>query len=250
MTDISRRQFLKTSITATGGLLLACHLPGLINTAAAQTLNTTIELNPHIIIQTSGAITIMIPKSEMGQDIQTTLAMIICDELDADWAQVDVAQAPLNDKYGDQATYSSMSTISLWQPMRELAAQARAIFIQAAAAKWNINSKQCFCIKGYVYNSQARLLKVGYGELINDLDLSIKPKNVVLKDVKDFSLIGKSKPSLRIPKIVNAETKYGLDLDIPDMKYAAVARSPFFGGTLKHYNAEKTLSIPGVIKVI
>jgi isoquinoline 1-oxidoreductase beta subunit len=182
----------------------------------------------------------------MGQHISTSIPMIVAEELNADWSLVNVVQADTHpDKYGSQSTGGSGSIRRSYMRLRKAGATARDLLIQAASLKWEVPASECKAYMSEVIHSKSkRSLK--FGDLISlagKLDAPIDP---ILKDEKDFTLIGKSLPGLDTVSRVNGSAKFGLDIRLPNMLYATVLKCQTFGGSLKSFNAKKANKINGV----
>jgi len=253
--NCSRRRFLKAGALAGGGLILGVHIPGLNGSAkAAQQGISTFVLNAFLRIAKDGSVTVIGNHSEMGQGAYTSGAMTIAEELDADWTKIRVAPAPVDPAYnhlvyGVQITGGSTSTWSEWDRLRKAGAAARHMLLTAAAQTWNVDPATCRTENGHVMHagSQRRL---SYGELVEKASTLTPPQNVTLKDPKDFKIIGKALKRLDTPDKTNGKAVFGLDVNVPGMLVAVVARPPVFGGTLKSFNADKTRAVPGVRHVV
>ena len=253
--NCSRRNFLKASLLAGGGLIVGVHIPGLNGSAkAAQQGISTFVPNAFLRIAKDGSVTVIGNHSEMGQGAYTSGAMTIAEELDADWTKIRVEPAPVDPAYnhpiyGVQITGGSTSTWSEWDRLRKAGAAARQMLLAAAAQTWNVDPSTCRTGNGQVIhtNSQRRL---SYGELVEKAATLTPPQNVTLKDPKDFKIIGKAIKRLDTPDKTNGKAVFGLDVNVPGMLVAVVARPPVFGGQLKNFNADKAKAVPGVRYVV
>jgi len=253
--NCSRRNFLKSSLLAGGGLILGVHIPGLNGSAkAAEQGSSTFVPNAFLRIAKDGGVTVIGNHSEMGQGAYTSGAMTIAEELDADWTKIRVEPAPVDPAYnhpiyGVQITGGSTSTWSEWDRLRKAGAAARQMLLAAAAQTWNVDPSTCRTGNGQVIhtNSQRRL---SYGELVEKASTLTPPQNVTLKDPKDFKIIGKAIKRLDTPDKTNGKAVFGLDVNVPGMLVAVVARPPVFGGQLKNFNADKAKAVPGVRYVV
>jgi isoquinoline 1-oxidoreductase subunit beta len=248
-TKVSRRSFLKITSVAGGGLALAIYFPIVDDAIAAET--TEFSPNAFLRIDKSGVVTIQVTKSEMGQGVRTSLPMIVAEELDADWNSVRSEQAPYDPKYGDQSTGGSTSVRTSWEPLRKAGAAARMMLVAAAAKTWKVDKVSCRTEKGAVIHSPTKR-KLSYGEVVELASTLPVPdeKKVVLKDPKTFKLLGTRIPRLDIPEKVDGSAQYGLDVKVPGMLYAFVARCPVFGGKLIGYDESKIKAIPGIRHVV
>ena len=251
---ISRRSLLGGGLA--GGFLLAFHLPtyGASEPAQAGTKGKFAP-NAFIRIDPAGKTTLVMPQVEMGQGVYTSVAMILAEELDADYQQVVLEHAPPNDKlygnpvFGIQVTGNSNSIRAFWKPLREAGAAARAMLIQAAAQQWKVDPASCTAADGQVRHSGSGR-KLGFGSLAGAASRLAPPKNPPLKDPKNFTLIGKSLKRLDTPHKVDGGVVYGIDVMLPGMKFATLAASPVFGGKVAHVDPAPASRIPGVRKVV
>lgn len=252
---LSRRNFIQTSATVSGGLLLSFYLPafgrGLKSVIAPP---ADFAPNAFLRIGTDNIVTVIVNHSEMGQGCYTSLPMIIADELDADWSKVRIEAAPVDPVYnhpgfGMQGTGGSTSTWVEWDRFRNAGATGRFLLVAAAAQTWNVDPSTCRTEKGFVIHD-ASGRKLSYGELVDKAATIPAPKEVKLKDVKDFKLIGKPTKRLDTPEKINGSAIFGLDVKIPGLLTAVIARPPVFGGKVKSFNADKAKAIPGVKDVV
>jgi len=251
ITQLPRRDFLKMSIAASGGLLVGFYFPG---TADATETAAQSEFAPNAFVRigTNNLVTIIVNHSEMGQGVYTALPMLLAEELDADWKNVRFAPAPVDPVYnhpvfGIQMTGGSTSTWSSFEQFRKAGATARAMLVAAAAQRWNTDPASCGTANGFVSHGTQRL---SYGQLAEAAAKLTPPQQVALKDAKDFKLIGKPLPRLDTPEKVNGKAIFGIDVKLPGMLTAVVARSPVFGGKVKSFNADKAKAIRGVKSVV
>jgi len=179
---LSRRAFLKVGVAATGGLLVGGLVPRI---GSGKEDDTQVELNPYVQVDPDGTVHIYVPKSEMGQGVRTSLAMLVAEELDADWAQVRVEQAPLDPKYGSQGTGGSSSVRTRWRELREAGAMARALLVEAAARRWGVDPDRCRTEQGRVLHPNGRDA-LRYGELAAEAARLEPPASVRLKDPGRF----------------------------------------------------------------
>jgi isoquinoline 1-oxidoreductase beta subunit len=251
---ISRRGLLRGGLA--GGFLLAFHLP--TYGASAPALGGTkgkFAPNGFIRIAPAGTTTLVMPQVEMGQGVYTAVAMILAEELDADYQQVVLEHAPPNDKlyanplFGIQVTGNSNSIRAFWKPLREAGAAARAMLIQAAAQQWRVDPASCTAAAGQVRHIGSGR-KLGFGTLAGAASKLAPPKNPPLKDPKNFTLVGKSLKRLDTPHKVDGGVVYGIDVMLPGMKFATLAASPVFGGKVGHVDPGPANRIPGVRKVV
>jgi isoquinoline 1-oxidoreductase beta subunit len=255
---LSRRVLLTGGMA--GGFLLAFHLPVRAlapNEPVQPPDDTTGKFAPNafIRIDNAGKTTLVMPQVEMGQGIYTAVAMILAEELDADFAKVALEHAPANEKlyanpaFGIQATGGSTSVRAFWKPLREAGASARAMLVQAAAQQWQVEPASCTTANGEVTHKESGR-KLSYGELATVASSETPPKDVALKDPKDFTLIGKPLKRFDTPDKVNGKTVFGIDAMLPDMKFATLAACPVFGGKVRKVDDGAARKIPGVQKIV
>ena len=250
---ISRRQFIESGLTAGAGLLLAVDLGASANVrdkSAALAPKLLDPLGPSTFVQVApdGTVTIWITKSEMGQGVRTSLAMVLADELDADWSRVQVRSADYDPKYPDMETGGSTSVSSLWTPLRTAGAQAREMLVLAAARQWSVPSSECRAEKGRVVH-QASGRSLGYGDLSVAASMLPVPESPKLKSASEYSLIGTAVSSLDGPDRVTGRAAFGIDTVIPGLRYAAIARPAVLGAPVAGYDAAAAKAVPGVIGV-
>ena len=241
-----------------GGFLLAFHLPLRAANEPSQPPDVTdgqFAPNAFIRIDPAGKTTLIMPQVELGQGIYTAVAMILAEELDADFSSVSVLHAPANEKlyanpaFGVQATGGSTSVRAFWKPLREAGASARVMLVQAAARQWQVDPASCTTSNGEVAH-QGSGRKLSYGTLVLAASGERPPKDVALKDPKDFALIGKPLKRLDTPDKVNGKVVYGIDAMLPGMKFATLAQSPVFGGKVGKVDDSATRNVPGVRQIV
>jgi isoquinoline 1-oxidoreductase subunit beta len=249
---VTRRGFLQAGLAVGGTLVVGFHLPlarGAQPGKSAFAPNAFIRIDPH------GKVTLIMPQVEMGQGIYTSVAMILAEELDADFDQVSLEAAPPNDKlygnptFGIQVTGNSNSVRAFWLPLRKAAAGTRVILVQAASQQWKAEPASIRTEKGEAIH-EASGRRLAYAALIDRAQSLTPPKDPPLKDVKDFKLIGNPRKRLDTPDKVNGKVVYGIDAMPPGVKFATVAACPVFGGTVGHVDDAKAKSLPGVHQVI
>ena len=250
---IERRDFMKVSIAASGGLLIGFHFPGVSKLAAAGPSSAdTFMPNAFVRIGTDDRVTVIVNHSEMGQGVYTSLPMLLAEELDADWSKVGYEPAPVDAKYnhpafGMQMTGGSSSVWSGLEQFRQAGAAARAMLIAAAAQQWNVDASTCRTESGAVVNGSRKLT---YGHLAAAAAKLPPPAKVELKDPKTFKLIGKPIKRLDTPEKLNGKAEFGIDVKLPGMLTAVVARPPIFGAKMKSFDDARARSMPGVRKVV
>src|SRR6267378_594278 len=249
---IARRDFLRTTATIGGGLWISACVPELAARpdSNAPASATVFAPNAFLRIAPDDTITVISNHSEMGQGIYTSLPMLLNEELEADWSKIKVEAAPVDPVYnhtlyGVQMTGGSSTTPSEWERFRKMGAMARVMLVDAAAQKWGVPSSECRVEKGVVIHT-ASGKKATYGSLADAASQLKPPANVPLKDPKQFTLIGKPVRRLDTPSKINGTAQFGLDVRVPGMLFALVARPPVFGGKVVSFDAAEALKIPGV----
>jgi isoquinoline 1-oxidoreductase subunit beta len=248
-TLLARRDFLKTSASLGVGLCIAAYVPELA-ARSAQSNGKVFAPNAFLRIAPDDTVTIIANHSEMGQGAYTSLPMLLNEELEADWSKIKVGSAPVDPAYnhtvfGMQMTGGSTSTPSEWERLRRMGAMGRVMLVQAAAQKWSVDPSACRVNKGVVIHTASRR-RATYGSLTVAASQLQPPQNVPLKDPKNFTLIGKSTRRLDTPSKVNGTAQFGLDVHVPDMLFAVVARPPVFGAKVASVDTAEALKIPGV----
>src|ERR1700722_17138166 len=253
---VSRRAVLTGTLA--GGFLLAFHVPvRAVNEPVQPPDDTAGKFAPNafIRIDQSGKTTLVMPQVEMGQGVYTALPMILAEELDADFAQVVLEHAPPSDKlygnpmFGIQATGNSNSVRAWWPHLRTAGATARAMLVQAAAKQWQVDPASCTTANSEVTHKDSGR-KLSYGALALAAGSEVPPKDVPLKDPKDFVLIGKPLKRLDTPDKVNGKAVYGIDAMLPNMKFATLKACPVFGGKVAKVDDSAAKKIPGVRKIV
>jgi isoquinoline 1-oxidoreductase beta subunit len=253
---VSRRALLTGGLA--GGFLLAFHLPVRAVNEPVQPPDVTdgkFAPNAFIRIDVTGHVTLVMPQVEMGQGAYTAVAMILAEELDADFSQLTLQHAPPNDKlygnptFGLQVTGNSNSIRAFWKPLRNAGAGARAMLVQAAAQQWQVEPASCSTANGEVTHKESGR-KLSYGALAAAAGSQTPPKDIPLKDPKDFVLIGKPLKRFDTPDKVNGKAVYGIDAMLPGMKFATLASCPVFGGKVGKVDDSAARKIPGVQKIV
>jgi len=244
-TRVSRREFLQATLVAGGGLLLGTRL-GASGRPAGQAAEGT--LNAWIRIAPDGSVTIMAQNPEIGQGVKTMLPMIIADELDVDWKDVRIEQAGLDTvNFKSQFAGGSTATPNHWLAMRQVGAAGRALMVGAAAATWGVPADECSTASGVVRHARTgKSLK--YGALLAKAATLPAPDlaTVRLKDPKEFKIIGQRIRGVDNHKIVTGTPLYGIDVSVPNMRYAVYLKCPVFGGTVQSANLDELKGLWGV----
>lgn len=259
--NISRRGFLKTLGLGSGALVLGVQFSALlpIPKALAQGLSSSnninkgsFEPNVYLTINRDNSVAIVVHRSEMGQGVRTSIPMIVADELEADWQQIQVIQGLGDRKYGSQNTDGSRSIRRFYQPLREAGASARMMLEQAAAQLWNVEVNECSAIKNQVHHLKSNKA-VSFGDLVDIAsELAVPDKaKLILKSKQDFKFIGKADVPLVDGKdIATGNTTFGFDVELPNMRFAVIARPPVLASKVKSFNSDKAKKIKGVIDII
>lgn len=272
-TKFSRRSFLRTSSLASGGMLIGFNF----FTACKDNVKMPVDIaklnyndfNAFIKISNEGMVTIFSPNPEIGQGVKTSMPMLIAEELDVPWENVNVVQGILDTQnYTRQVAGGSQSLRFGWEPLRQTGATARQMLINAAAAKWGVDASECSAKQGVITNAKGETL--GYGDVVNEAAVleseraaaraakiealgegeKLEEEPITLKDPQDFTLIGTDVGNVDIDKIITGKPLFGLDYKAEGMVYASVLRPPSFGQVLESFDATEAKAISGVIDVI
>jgi isoquinoline 1-oxidoreductase beta subunit len=246
---LSRRDLLKSGLALGGGLVLGFRLPLPGEAAGAKAPAKPFAPNAFLRIGTDGAVTVIVNKSEMGQGVYTALPMLVAEELMCDWKSVRVEAAPVAPAYnhatfGVQVTGGSTSVRSEWQRLSKAGATAREMLLSAAASKWKAKRADCRAADGRVTHADGRSL--GYGELAAAAAKVPAPKKAPLKGRSERKLLGTRTHRLDSPAKIDGSARFGLDVTLPGMLTALVARPPAFGGKLLRLDDAKARAVPGV----
>ena len=244
-TSMNRRSFLRSSTLAGGGLMISFTWLSSFRSPDPLVASTS-EINGYVKITPDNIIKIINPNPEFGQNVMTSLPMIIAEELDADWQKVVVEMGPHdNVKLGPQFTGGSNSVRMYWKPLREAGAAARRMLMQAAADTWKVPVEELTTNVGTIVH--AKSMKVGtYGEFASKAASIPIPKEVKLKEVKTFNVIRSSKKNVEGLKIVSGKPLFGLDYQQEGMLIAMIEHPPAFGMKLKSFDASEALKMPGI----
>jgi CO/xanthine dehydrogenase Mo-binding subunit len=248
--SLDRRRFIEASLLAGGGLLLSVPL-GAPRAAAADAEPK--PLNAYVRIPALGPITLVMPKVEMGQGTYTSLPMLIAEELELRLDQVETVPAPPDPKVygveGDQSTGGSTTIRDCWLPLREAGATARIMLVAAAAKTWKVAPSECTAVEGTVrHASSGRTL--AYGALAPLAARQRVPHPVPLKAPADYRLIGRSTARREAPSKVDGSARFGIDVRVPGMRYAALAQAPVAGGRVRALDEAAARRVPGVRQVV
>ena len=252
-TNPGRREFLKVSALAGGGLVIGLTLPGCGKREAA---GSAVGGMPNAWLKIGGdnRITVLVDRSEMGQGVYTALPMLLAEELEVPLAAVAIEAAPPGDIYINallgvgQVTGGSTSVRDAWEKLRLAGAQARVMLVAAAAQQWDVDPSECRVEGGMVVNGDGD--KLTYGAVAEAAAKLPVPKDVALKAPADFKLIGQRAKRTDSPGKVDGSAQFGIDVQLPGMLYAALAQSPVLGGSVKNADASAAEQMPGVRKVL
>ena len=252
--NVSRRAFLKTSAAAGGGLALEFSLPG---AALAQGARAPVpEITHWIVIHPDERVVIRIARSEMGQGTLTGLAQLVAEELECDWNKVTTEFASPNEHIRRKRIWGSMSTggsagIRTSQDyLRKSGAQAREMLVSAAASQWSVPAAECSAANGVITHGPSKR-RVSYGKVAAAASKLEPPKDVKLKEPKDWKVIGQSARRLELPDKVLGKPVYGVDVHLPNMLHASIVQSPVFLGKVKSVDsaaAERMRGVKGIVK--
>jgi isoquinoline 1-oxidoreductase subunit beta len=236
----SRREFIAAGVAAGGGLVVGFYLPH------RMVLNTTsFSPNAYLCITPDNKITIVVARSEMGQGVRTALPMILAEELEADWKQIEIEQAGASTLFGDQTTGGSASVRTSWDPMRRAGATAREMLISAAALTWDVPRSACKAENSHI-NHSASNRTLSYGELVGKASTLPIPTDVPLKQSKDYKIVGQCLARIDSPAKVKGEAVFGIDVRVPGMKFAVLSRCPTIGGKVSSFDDKDSKKISGV----
>jgi isoquinoline 1-oxidoreductase beta subunit len=243
---VGRREFLSVSATGAAGLWLAAQLPG----AAEAAEPAGLAPKPWLRVDATGAVTVFLDKSEMGQGTFTGMAVLVAEELEADWSKVRVVKGDADEKrYGDMWTGGSASVREMFGPLRKAGAAAREMLVAAAARRWKVARTSCRAEQGEVVHVPTGR-RLGFGALAAAAAREAVPKDPPLKPPERWRLIGTKVPRLDGPDKVTGRARFGTDVRVPGLRFAVVARPPVMGGKVLRFDAQKALAVPGVLQVL
>lgn len=248
----ARRDFLKASAAVGGGLTLGMYLP--LGAKVAEAQAKTNSPNAWVKIGTDNSITIMCARSEMGQDVYTSMPMLVAEELEVDINKIKVEFAPpaevyINSLLGGQLTGGSTAVRDAWEKLRKAGASARMMLVGAAAKEWGVDAGQCKAANGTISGPGGK--KTTYGAVAEAAAKMEVPKDVPLKPAKEFKIVGnKAQKRLDTPMKVAGTATFGIDVRVPNMLYAAVAMPPMIGGKVQSFDDSRAKNMPGVKAVV
>ena len=240
MSPLSRREFVTAGVAAGAGLVIGFYLPH--GTSPGK---ESFSPNAYLRITPDNKVTIVVARSEMGQGVHTALPMILAEELEADWKEIEIEQAGASTLFGDQTTGGSASIRTTWDPMRKAGAAAREMLISAAALTWAVPPSACTAESGHIKHAASNR-SLSYGELVSKAATLPVPTDVSLKQSKDYKLVGQRLARLDSPAKVKGEAVFGIDFRLPGMKFALLSRCPTIGGKVSSFDDKESKKISGV----
>jgi len=250
--DLTRRAFCRVTALAAGGLLVHVRaLGGAAPSASRADERAVFVPNVFVRIDADNEITISVARPEIGQGVRTCLPMLVAEELDADWSRIRIEQAAFVDRgaYGDQYAGGSQSVRNGWAPLRHAGAVARSLLVKAAAQTWNVDPESCRTSRSIVtHPSSGR--SATYGALARLAAQLPIPQEVPLKEARQFTLIGQPVTQLDAPRIARGTEPFGLDIRVPEMKYASIERARILGARIASVDDRRARAIAGVRDVV
>ncbi|MGC1452840.1 MAG: xanthine dehydrogenase family protein molybdopterin-binding subunit [Candidatus Sulfotelmatobacter sp.] len=241
MSPLSRREFVAAGVAAGAGLVIGFYLPR----GSSSDKDKPFSPNAYLRITPDNRVTIVVARSEMGQGVRTALPMILAEELEADWKQVEIEQAGASTLFGDQTTGGSASIRTTWDPMRKAGAAAREMLISAAALTWNVPRSSCTAENSHIKHA-ATNRSLTYGELAGKAATLPIPTDVTLKQSKDYKIVGQRLARVDSPAKVKGEAIFGIDFRVPGMKFALLSRCPTIGGKVSGFDDKESKKVSGV----
>jgi isoquinoline 1-oxidoreductase subunit beta len=249
----SRRQFVKIAGSASAFLAIGFTNAGSLFAAPLKKIEEggtgETELNNFILITPDNKITLFNPRPEMGQGSWQAMPALIAEELEVNFDQIDIRITSGDKRHGPQSVGGSGSVRGSWIPLRKAGAAAKEMLIKTAAQRWGVAESECYAEAAKILHRPSKKMFT-YGELVAEAAKLEVPKEPKLKDPKDFKILGKPMPRPDIPSKVNGSAVFGIDIKVPGMLYATVEHCPVIHGTVKHFNAEEVLKMPGVKHVV
>jgi isoquinoline 1-oxidoreductase beta subunit len=244
---VPRRVFLKSSVAASTALFLPFHLSGKLRSHNASESSDSNSFSPNAWLEVSsgGEVKIWCGKSEIGQGVGTSLPMIVAEEFCCDWRRVEVVQADLDPKYGDQLTGGSLSVRNSYENLRKAGAAAREMLIAAALDQWKVPRSECRAETGFVIHASTKR-KLSFEQLLGAASSLQPPAAPPLKNPSDFTIIGKPARRTDTKLKISGAARFGLDTRLPGMLFASMERSPVYGGTPRRFNADEVKSAPHI----
>jgi len=251
MKNVSRRTFLKQSAAIGGGLAVGAGPLGVFAQKAAD----GVEINAWVLVRPDDGIVIRYARSEMGQGSMTSAPMLVAEELECDWKRVKIEYASANASvkrkraWGDMASVGSRTIRNSQEYLRKAGATAREMLVAAAAKQWNVPASECTAQNSFITHGPSKR-RVSFGKVAEAAAKLDAPKEVKLKDPKEWKLIGKPIKRVDIPDTVMGRQRYGIDTQLDGMLYAAISQCPVFGGKVKAMDDSKVQGRRGIVKVL
>jgi isoquinoline 1-oxidoreductase subunit beta len=242
---VSRRSFVRTVALGSAGLVVGFNDHGVF----AAVDSKAFQPNGWVKIDIDGTVTLTIGKSEMGQGVRTSLAMILAEELDADWSRIKLVQASPSRLFDDLGTGGSDSMRDGWRSLRKAGAAAREMLATAAAMRWKVERQSCAASNGAIIHTPSGR-RFEYGALVAGAAKLQVPPNSPLKNARDYKIVGRRTPRIDNSDIVSGRARYGIDTKVPGMLYASLERPLWIGAKPKRIQEEKARSVRGVRNVI
>src|SRR5213596_2137418 len=241
--EVTRREFLQAASVAGAGLMIGFHLPSRPRLGPVAAPADPFAPNAWLRINADERVLILVDRSEMGQGVATALPMLVAEELEANWSNVRIEFAPtdkayINPIFGMQGTGGSTSVRAAWTPLRKAGAAAREMLISAAAQTWGVERSECRAERGAVVHP-ATQRRLTYGKLVAKAATLPVPQDVPFKDQKDWKILGTPAKRLDTPPKVDGTAQFGIDVKVPGMLVAVVARCPVFGGKVARRSEER-----------
>ena len=251
---LARREFLRLIPAAGAGLVIGLRLGDAARAAetpatAAAKPGAPFAPNGFLQIDAEGAVTVWLPKSEMGQGVATSLPMILAEEIGADFSRLKVEESWFDPRFGDQDTGGSSSVRTSYEPLRKAGAAARAMLLQVASKRWEVEAATLAAEQGAVIHVPTNR-RLPFKDLVAEAAALPVPQDPPLKDPRKFTLVGRVVPRTDTPAKVDGSLTYGIDVKVPGMLHAAVARCPVFGGKLVRFDDAAARAVPGVRSVL
>ena len=249
LSDMKRRNFIRLSTFTAGAWLLTDALPVRLS-ASGHAESASFSPDPLLKISDTGKVTIFVMKQEMGQNTITALPLILAEELEVEYKDVTVETLPYDPaKSGDYTTWGSGGLTGSWTHLRKVGATAKTMLVTAAAAQWKTTPDNCKAQNSKVINTLTNEA-VFYKDLIKDASALTPPADAPLKNIKDFTLVGKSMPKTNINAIVTGKYNYTMDVKLPGMLYAVLVRCPVYSGKIASWDSNALNGLPGIVKVV
>lgn len=249
---LSRREFIKVTGVAGVAFALGCYLPARSDGRRPRSEAGDYSPNAWVRIMEDGSVQIVAPRPDCGQGTRTSLAMMVAEELDADWSRVKVVQADADDRlYGQQGVGGSGSVRGSFMPLRRAGAAAKMMLVSAVAASWHVEPGSCQVKDGIISHPSGRKATFAEAAALAASASAVPSEDQIrLKEPSEFRLIGKPTPRVDNANVVRGTAQFGLDVRVNGMKRAVIVRPPAFGSTVQSYDERAALAVPGVTRVV